>query len=93
MSGRSIIPEPVALLAWRALLPVLGLGCFGLVVLYSAAGGSLHPWALSQGVKFFAFLGGAVILSYAPLDWFKRLAFPGYAALLIALLLVEMLGA
>jgi len=88
-----IVPEPLAVLPWRALLPVLAIGCFGLVVLYSAAGGSLRPWALSQGIKFFAFLGGAVVLSHAPLEWFKRLAFPAYGVLLVALLLVELLGA
>jgi rod shape determining protein RodA len=88
-----IIPAPVAGLPWRVLLPVLAIGSFGLVVLYSAAGGSVYPWAWSNGVKFFAFLGGAVALSFAPVDWFKRATFPVYAALLVALLLVELLGA
>jgi len=88
-----IVPEPLVSLPWRVLLPVLAIGCFGMVVLYSAAGGSVRPWAFSNGVKFFVFLGGAVMLSFAPLDWFKRAAFPAYGALLFALLLVEALGA
>jgi len=93
MNRTGIVPEPLATLPWRVILPVLAIGCFGLVVLYSAAGGSVRPWAWSQGVKLFAFTGGAVLLSFAPLDWFKRAAFPAYAALLIALVAVEALGA
>jgi len=93
MNRVGIVPEPLATLPWRVILPVLAIGCFGLVVLYSAAGGSLRPWAWSQGIKLFAFLGGAVLLSFAPLDWFKRVAFPSYAALLLALIAVEALGA
>ena len=93
MSRAGIVPEPLATLPWRVILPVLAIGCFGLVVLYSAAGGSVRPWAWSQGVKFFAFLGGAVLLSFTPVDLFKRVAFPAYAVLLLALLAVEALGA
>ena len=36
-----IIPEQLATLPWRTLLLVTAIGTFGLVVLYSAAGGAL----------------------------------------------------
>lgn len=93
MSRHGAVPEPLATLPWRVIVPVLAIGCFGLIILYSAAGGNVRPWAWSQGVKFFAFLGGAVLLSFAPLDWFKRVALPSYAMLLLALFAVEALGA
>ena len=93
MSRARLVPAPLAELPWRLLLLVLAIGGFGLVVLYSAAGGSLRPWALSNGIKFFAFLGAAVALSRVPERVWKAGAIPAYAMLLIALLLVEALGA
>ncbi len=88
-----VIPAPLAELPWRMLLLVCAIGGFGLVVLYSAAGGSLRPWALPQGVKFAAFLLAAVALSRVPERVWKAGAIPAYAVLVVALLLVEALGA
>jgi rod shape determining protein RodA len=88
-----IVPAPLAELPWRMLALVLGIGGFGLVVLYSAAGGSLRPWALSQGIKFFAFLLAGIALSRVPERVWKAGAIPAYALLVVALLLVEALGA
>ena len=41
--ARGFVPEPLAQLPWRIILLVLAIGGFGLVVLYSAAGGSITP--------------------------------------------------
>ena len=68
MSGPRIIPEPIAQLPWRVILLVTAIGCFGLVVLYSAAGGSLTPWAKPQGGRFFVLLVGGVVPSCLRLD-------------------------
>ena len=89
----AFVPAPLRALPWRMLLLVVAIGCFGLVVLFSAANGSLRPWALPQAVRFFVFLGGALVLSRIPLDFMRRVAFPVYGALVVALLLVEALGA
>ncbi len=93
MSRARFVPEPLAQLPWRVILIVLAIGCFGLVVLYSAAGGSLRPWAFSQGLRFFVFVGAAIVASYIPERIWKAGALPVYAALTIALVLVELLGA
>ena len=74
------------------LVLVMAIGGFGLVVLYSAAGGSLRPWALSQGLKLAFFLGGAIILSRLPESWLREAALPAYGGLLLLLVLVELLG-
>ena len=37
-------------LPWLVILTILALGGFGLVILYSAAGGQIRPWALSHGI-------------------------------------------
>ncbi|MBP7136261.1 MAG: rod shape-determining protein RodA [Sphingomonadaceae bacterium] len=66
---------------------------FGLIVLYSAAGGSLKPWAASQGYKFIIFFAMALALSRVKERRWKDIAFPGYAVILALLLFVELLGA
>ncbi|WP_375288534.1 rod shape-determining protein RodA [Sphingomonas sp.] len=93
MSRAGFVPAPLARLPWRVIGLVLAIGCFGLVVLYSAANGSIHPWALPQAVRFFVFLGGALVLSWVPEDWWKRGALPVYGVLMVMLVLVELLGA
>ena len=93
MRGHSIVPAPILRLPWPILLLVLGIGMFGLVVLYSAAGGSLRPWAFPQGVRFFVFFAGAIVLSRMPEELWRRGALPAYAILVLMLVAVELLGA
>ena len=56
MITSAIIPRPLARLPWRLIFMTAGIALFGLVVLYSAAGGSMHPWAIKQAIVFLAFL-------------------------------------
>jgi rod shape determining protein RodA len=93
MSGFSIVPAPVARLPWRMLLLVIGIATFGLVILYSAAGGNVRPWALSQGIRFFVFLAGALVISRLPENFWRQVALPGYALFVLLLFAVELLGA
>jgi rod shape determining protein RodA len=88
----SLVPERIAQLPWRLILLVLGIGIFGLAVLYSAAGGSLTPWALNQAIRFFVFLGMAIVISHFREEHWKLLAFPIYGLTLFALLGVEIMG-
>jgi rod shape determining protein RodA len=74
------------------LILVMFITGFGLLVLYSAAGGKLMPWALPQGVRFGVFLGLAVLISRIRPDSIKAIAFPAYAGVLFLLILVEALG-
>ncbi|GAA0483573.1 rod shape-determining protein RodA [Parasphingorhabdus litoris] len=66
---------------------------FGFVVLYSAAGGSLTPWAGLHMVRFLVFLGMAIIFSRLKENFWKTIAFPVYIVVVIMLLGVELLGA
>lgn len=88
----SLVPAPLALLPWRVLVLVVAIGAFGLVVLYSAAGGSLYPWAWSQGVRFAAFLVGALALSRLREDLLKASVFPLYIVLMLLLIVVDLFG-
>ena len=58
--SRSIIPDAVAREPWHVILPLFALNTFGSVVLHSAAGGHLNPWALLHTIHFLVFLGMAV---------------------------------
>lgn len=86
-------PQRLGELAWGIVLLVLGIGLFGMVVLYSAAGGSLSPWALNHGIRLGGFLLLMLAVSQLSLDQLLRGAIPFYAAMCIGLLLVEALGA
>lgn len=92
MIASSIIPAPLARLPWRVIFLVVAIGGFGLTVLYSAAGQSLSPWALSQGVRFFAFLGLAVVMSWLSENQIKAAVIPAYIIILAMLVVVEILG-
>ncbi|WP_353200100.1 rod shape-determining protein RodA [Sandarakinorhabdus sp.] len=83
----------LARLPWGIVLLVVALAGFGLVVLYSAAGGSLNPWALKQGIRFAVLLGAAVVLAMVPPERWLAWAWPIYFTLLAALLGVELVGA
>ncbi|NYD90306.1 rod shape-determining protein RodA [Sphingomonas melonis] len=93
MTRSRIVPEPIARQPWRVIALVVAIGAFGQVVLYSAAGGSVHPWALSQGIRFFVLLGAALAISYVPERIWKSSALPAYVVIVIALVLVELVGA
>ena len=89
---RRIIPEAIAREPWHVLIPLLALNTFGSVVLYSAAGGHLQPWALLHEIHFAVFLMMALVISRFPRDFFKQTAFPIYGTLVVLLVLVEVLG-
>jgi len=92
MDFRSILPEPVARQPWQVILPLTALVTFGAAVLYSAAGGSLRPWALTHFLRFFVFLAMAIIISMVRRETFKQIAYPVYGIVLVLLVLVELIG-
>ena len=92
MITSAIIPRPLARLPWRLILLITGIAMFGLIVLYSAAGGSVRPWAIKQGIVFVAFLGIAVAMSWMRESTIKAIAFPLYGLTLMMLIGVEALG-
>ncbi|MET0370131.1 MAG: rod shape-determining protein RodA [Sphingobium sp.] len=88
----SIIPPPLSDFPWRVLALLAAIALFGTLVLYSAAGGSITPWAINQCVRFCVFAAMALTLSRVRVELFAALAFPAYAAVLIALVVVELIG-
>lgn len=92
MISSAIIPQPLAKLPWRLIFLICGIAIIGLLTLYSAAGGSVTPWALKQAIVFLVFLTIAISMSWLKESSIKSAAFPLYAAVLLMLVLVELLG-
>ncbi|WP_174280181.1 rod shape-determining protein RodA [Sphingomonas bacterium] len=92
MRAGGVVPRPLAELPWGVIGLVVAIGGFGLVVLFSAAGGSIRPWAFPQGVRFAVFVAAALVASRVPEGWWRAAAIPVYALLVIALVGVEALG-
>ncbi|WP_033923454.1 rod shape-determining protein RodA [Sphingomonas sp. 37zxx] len=88
-----LVPAPIARLPWAIMLLLCAIGGFGIIVLYSAAGGSVTPWASSQALRFCIFMAMAITLSWVPARIWNSIALPGYALTLVALFGVELLGA
>jgi rod shape determining protein RodA len=92
MISSAIIPQPLAKLPWRLIFLVAGIAGLGLITLYSAAGGSMQPWAAKQGVTILAFLTMAIGMSWIKEETIKQLVFPGYAAIIVMLIAVDAMG-
>lgn len=80
-------------LPWGVLAAIVAIGGFGLIVLYSAAGGSFQPWAMKQGLRFAVLFVAMLGLSRVPAGVWLRWAYPIYGAVLLGLVAVEALGA
>ena len=91
MSG--IIPAPIARQPWAMLFPLIALTGFGGLVLFSAAGGSMQPYALPHYVRFAVFLCMAAVIAVFNRDFARFAAYPVYAVVLVALVAVEAIGA
>jgi rod shape determining protein RodA len=91
-SNMGFVPAPLAQMPWRILLLVTAIGLFDLLVLYSAAGGHMRPWALSQGIRFFVFLAAAMGLSRVRVSAWNAISLPAYGILVLMLIAVEALG-
>ena len=93
MSANSgIIPDPIARQPWGMLIPLCLLVAFGAAVLYSAAGGSMDPFASSHLIRFSVFLVMAAIIASMPRNFVRFFTYPAYTSVLIMLFGVEVMG-
>lgn len=77
---------------WFLIVLLIILASVGFLSLYSAANGSLSPWASRQMVRFFVLLGGAIVIALIDIRWWYRLAAPCYVIGLVMLFVVEVMG-
>jgi rod shape determining protein RodA len=86
------LAEKMASVSWGLVLLLSAISGIGFAVLYSAAGGSLEPWASRSMLRFG--LGLALLLAVAMVDlrfWY-RAAYPAYAFAVLLLLAVDLKG-
>ncbi len=79
-------------LPWGVLLVISGLAAFGMVILYSAGGGALQPWALNHGIRFAVLAVLMLAVAQVPPEIWLRHAYSIYGVLAVALLAVEIKG-
>ncbi|APW74204.1 MULTISPECIES: rod shape-determining protein RodA [Sphingopyxis] len=89
-----MIPVPPAIqrIPWKLIALLSAITGFGLLVLYSAAGGNASPWALQQGTRFAIFLTMALAIGRIPLRFFEDFSYLGYLGVAVLLVAVELLG-
>lgn len=93
LAARGIVPEPIARQPWEMLIPLVLLTTFGGMVLYSAGGGAMEPFALSHFIRFAVFSVMTAIIASLPRPVVDMLTYPAYLAVLLMLLAVEIVGA
>lgn len=86
------IPEKMAQISWPFLLLLALVAGVGFLSLYSAAGGSISPWAGKQAVRFSLGLCGLIVVALIDIRLWLKLAYPFYALCLLLLLYVEIRG-
>ena len=93
MNARTgVIPDPIARQPWRMLIPLFMLVGFGAAVLFSAAGGSMDPYASSHLVRFGVFLVMASIIASLPREFVRFFTYPASFIVLLLLFGVEIIG-
>ncbi len=79
-------------LPWHLIAVILIIALLGIVMLYSAANGSLHPWAFKQLLRLFIGLILMVIVALIDMRTWIASAYFFYTATLVLLIFVELLG-
>ena len=82
----------LARMPWGIIIIIAALAGFGMVILYSAAGGSLTPWALKHGIRFVILLTATLLIALVSPDTLMKHAWTIYSIVLAGLVGVEVLG-
>ncbi len=86
------LAEKIRLISWPFLLLLVLIATVGFVSLYSAAGGSVSPWAGKQAVRCGFGLCGLVIAALVDIRVWLKLAYPAYALGVLLLIYVDIRG-
>ncbi len=91
-SGRMTLGDRIAALPWGLIFSLVLLAAIGFSMLFSAAGGSLDPWASNQMVRFAPGLLLLVVIGICDLKWVYWAAYPMWAVGFILLIIVDVMG-
>ena len=90
--GRMGFSRRLLQINWLMVVLICLTASIGFVMLYSAAGGNLEPWATRQMVRFGLGLVGMVIVAMIDIRIWMQLAYPAYLVSLALLGSVEIIG-
>ncbi|SFC03280.1 rod shape-determining protein RodA [Tropicimonas isoalkanivorans] len=79
-------------LNWALVLLLTAVACFGFLMLYSVAGGSMHPWAEPQMKRFALGMVGMFVIAMVPIYIWRNVAAVAYAGSVLLLIAVELFG-
>ncbi|MCC6466743.1 MAG: rod shape-determining protein RodA [Alphaproteobacteria bacterium] len=79
-------------LNWMLALLLSAIAGIGVLMLYSAGGASLQPWASRHLVRFLMALGVALAIALVDIRVWLRLAYPAYAVGFVLLVAVDIAG-
>lgn len=77
---------------WGLVLLITIIASAGFAMLYSVAGGSFHPWALPQMIRFVIGLILLIIIAMVDIRVWMSLAYPFYGGALLLLLATTIMG-
>ncbi|MGI3168783.1 rod shape-determining protein RodA [Pseudooceanicola sp. C21-150M6] len=83
----------VLYLNWPLLLLLTAVAAFGVLMLYSVAGGSARPWADPQAKRFVMGLGVMFFVAMVPVWLWRNLSVVAYLGSVLLLVAVEFFGA
>jgi rod shape determining protein RodA len=84
--------EKVRSINWGLVLLLLLISGIGFAVLYSAADGSMEPWALRSMLHFAVALGLMLVVAVIDIRLWHRAAYPIYIVAVLLLVLVDLKG-
>jgi len=79
-------------LNWALVVLLIAVSCFGFLMLYSVAGGSMSPWAEPQMKRFVIGLFVMFTIAMVPIWFWRNMAGMAYGGTLLLLLAVEFVG-
>ncbi|HAJ89569.1 MAG TPA: rod shape-determining protein RodA [Rhodospirillaceae bacterium] len=79
-------------IAWGQVFLLCVYATIGFLSLYSAAGGSIEPWASPQIIRFIFAIGLLVVIAILDIKWIFRIAYPFHIIVILLLLLVDIFG-
>ncbi len=77
---------------WPLAILILATGAFGILMLYSVAGGSMSPWAEPQLMRFIVGFGAMIIIGFIHIDFWRSLTIPTYIGSILLLIAVMFYG-
>lgn len=79
-------------MGWGLIILICILASIGFLSLYSAANGSIDPWASKQAARFIVGLVGMIIIALIDIRWWFKFTYPIYIIGFLSLIFVEIMG-